>query len=63
MLDKVDLYILYELTKPYLADWSSTKEIDESYSFYFPNSYLTKTAWCRKTKENLISNYMREETN
>ena len=63
MLNKVDLYMVYELTKSYLADRFSTKEIDESYPFYTPESYLTNTVWCRKIKENLISNYMGEETN
>ena len=63
MLNKVDLHMLYELTKSYLAECSSAKEIDEIYPFYSPKSYLTKTAWCRKIKENLISNYMMEETN
>ena len=63
MLNKVDLYIVYELTKSYLADRFSTKEIDESYPFCSPESYLTNTAWCRKIKENLISDCMGEETN
>ena len=48
MLNKVDLYIAYELTKSYPADWFSTKEIDESYPFHFPESYLTNTVWCGK---------------
>ena len=62
MLNKVNLYMVYELTKSYIADRFSAKEIDESYPFYSPESYLTNTVWCRKIKENLISNYMREET-
>ena len=40
MLNKVDLYIVYELTKSYLADRFSTKEIDESYLFYSPELTL-----------------------
>ena len=38
--------MLYELTKSYLADWSSTKEIDESYPFYSPKSYLYNLCNC-----------------
>ena len=50
MLNKVDLYLGYEFTKSYLEDRFFLEEIDESYPFYPPESFLTDTVWCRKIK-------------
>ena len=60
-LHKVDFYIVYELTKSLLMDSFSMEEIDESLSFFFPESFLSDVTWCKGIKQKLIMSHMEDE--
>ena len=61
MLQEVDFYIVYELTKSFLMDSFSMEEIHGSLPFFFPESYLSDVTWCKEIKQKHIMSYLEEE--